>query len=134
MPASGQIGDSIGGSPAKLGTGVTVYKGALLTSNTAGWHVPAADTANFVFTGVAVEGSNGATTSNGGTVIRQVQRGRILLNFTGVAQTDVGRDAYVVDDNTVSRAAVTTNDVRVGIVDELGTASGTCWVSFNVEG
>jgi hypothetical protein len=106
-------------------TGTTIYEGSLvmLTSAT-GLALPGADTASCVFVGIATE-----------TVVSAAAGATINVKFgheelLGAAATLVGvHGAAVVisDSDTVTTAALGTNDVKVGdLIQAVSTTAG--WV------
>ena len=101
-----------------------VYAGTLITINTSGFAVKGADTASFVFAGVAADTVDNSAGAAGDKNIDCYTEGTFEFGFSGTAtQASVGADVYVVDDSTVAVAATTTNDVRVGKVVEFINAS-----------
>src|SRR5262249_25649469 len=102
----------------------TIYKGTLVALN-AGYAAPAADTSGLLVVGIAEEqvinaGADGAVSIN---VLRSVSA---LLATTGVVIGDVGKTAYVSDDQTVTDAPG--NAVIAGFIEEYVT-SATAWVA-----
>ena len=96
---------------------------------TTGLLAPGADAAGVVCVGVAYEEGNNVagavqydgTVSSGaaGAVSVRVQTaGLYQYHKTGAVQADVGKQAFMVDDNTVATAA-TTNSVKCGVVGAL---------------
>lgn len=100
-----------------------IYKGSLVCRNTSGYAVPAADTASFVFEGVAFEKVDNTGGANGAKSIRVRKRGIHYFAASGMAITDVGKAAFVVDDQTVGLAATTTNDIEVGDIADFVSAT-----------
>lgn len=101
-----------------------ILEGALVSVNAAGYLVNATDAANDVFIGVAdktVDNSAGAA----GALEMPVRIGGVIdVVFGGTATiADVNTPVYVVDNQTVNLAAVTTNDVLVGRIVEFVTAT-----------
>ena len=113
-----------------LAAGVRVFKGALVSvSATTGYAAPAADAAGMVCAGVAFEEGNniagatqydGTVTSGavGAVSVRVRPVGLYEYHKTGAVQADVGKQAFLVDDNTVATTA-TTNNVKCGVVAAL---------------
>ena len=109
----------------------TIYTGALVAINPAGFAVPAAATASFVVVGIATETKK---TGVGGADKIVVRCGMIAkLKHTAVAankiaRADVGNAAYVVDDESVgdNGGAV---DIIAGMVVAFD-ADGV-WVDLN---
>ena len=92
-----------------LAVGAHMFKGALVSvSSTTGYAAPGADATGTVCVGVAFEEGNNTT---GG-----VQYDGSISS--GAVQSDVGKVAYLLDDNTVSTAA-TANSVHCGVVGAL---------------
>ncbi len=114
-----------------LAAGAHVFKGALVCVSAAtGLLIPGADAPGAVFVGVAYEEGNNVaghvpplggipgTGAAGAVSIRVEKDGLYHYNKTGAVQSDVGKVAYLLDDNTVSTAA-TTNSVHCGVVGAL---------------
>jgi len=118
-----------------LAAGVHTFKGALVCVVSAtGLLVPGADVAGAVFVGVAYEDGNNVagyvpplggtpgTGAAGAVSIRVEKDGLYQFHKTGAVQSDVGKVAYLLDDNTVSTAA-TANSVHCGVVGALVDAN-----------
>ena len=113
-----------------LAAGVHVFKGALVcVVVTTGLLMPGADVAGVVCVGVAYEeGNNGAgavqydgsvSTGAAGAVSVRVQTvGLYQYHKTGAVQADVGKQAFLVDDNTVATVA-TADNIKCGVVGGL---------------
>lgn len=84
--------------------------------NASGYAVPAADTANFKVAGLALQEANNSAGANGAMRVRLQKNVRVPMKITGATQADVGKTAYLVDDETV--ALTTTNSVVAGKIDE----------------
>lgn len=97
-----------------------IYKGALVSVNSAGYVNPAA-AGDVRVVGVAYESSNNSAGSNGATSVRVARKGSVVLNATGMTQANVGAKAYVTDDNTVTTTA--TGSILVGVIDEVISAT-----------
>lgn len=103
---------------------VKLYAGTLLCYNTSGYVTNAADTASFVFAGVAADTVDNSGGSAGDKKIDAYTEGTFEVAFSGTAtQATVGQSVYAVDNQTVAVAATTTNDVLVGKVVEFISAS-----------
>ena len=114
-----------------LAAGAHIFKGALVcVSAASGLAVPGADAAGAVFVGVAYEEGNNVagyvpiggglagTGAAGAVSVRVEKDGLYQFHKTGAVQTDVGKVAFLLDDNTVSTAA-TANSVHCGVVGAL---------------
>ena len=90
----------------------TIYAGALAAQNADGKAVPASDAAGLVVLGRAETGANAGF----GVVIR---KGAYLYNNSegseALTAADIGKECFVVDDNTVGKVGGT-NKVKAGIV------------------
>lgn len=106
----------------KMAASTTLYKGTLVAINISGLAVAAADTANFVLGGVALEQKTNGSTA-GATEIKVARDGRFEFAIASTTQASVGQPCYMVDNNTVGLAATTTNDVRVGTITRLISAT-----------
>ena len=114
-----------------LAAGAHVFKGALVcVASATGFLVPGADVAGVVFVGVAYESGDNVsgyvppfggipgTGAAGAVSIRVEKDGLYQFHKTGAVQADVGKVAFILDDNTVSTVA-TTNSVHCGVVGAL---------------
>ncbi|MFH1091859.1 MAG: hypothetical protein V1742_09870 [Pseudomonadota bacterium] len=79
---------------------VKIYAGGMVCINAAGYAVPAADTVNFKLGGIALEQVDNSAGSPGDKTIRVRRVGVFELKALSIAQTDVGKQMYVVDDET----------------------------------
>lgn len=107
-------------------TATTIYKGAIVSVDDAGFAVPASDTAAHRVIGIAKETvlNPGASGVNW---VKVVSGRAFLIAAVSITQAMVGDVMFVVDDQTVDDAAGTTNDVPVGrLVEFISTTSG--WV------
>lgn len=108
---------------------VTIFKGALVCTNAAGYLVPAADTAGYKFAGIAYEKVDNTLSghSQGGKSCRAYTEGVFELVATDITQVMVGQLLYAVDDGVVDET--TTNSVCVGrLIQYVTTAKG--WVDI----
>lgn len=107
----------------KLGA-VKVYKGGAVMVNTGtGYAHPGADTASCVFVGIAQSDvDNSAGSAGAKSVVCEVPA---ICSFACASadQTWVGTKVYISDDQTVALAGTTSNDVLVGRVVELVSAT-----------
>ena len=114
------------------GAAQTIYKGSLTCNDTTGYAVPGADTASFIFLGVAREKKTIATTETDGTTnIRTERRGlhRFAFGAGNAAVTDVGTEVCITDDNTVDKAGTTTNDIKCGKIAIVESAT-VVWIDI----
>lgn len=101
------------------------YSGGLAAADANGYLVKAADLANYKVLGrLQASFDTTATGPDGvladGAIEREVESGIHLYKTTSDANAitvaDIGKFAYVVDDQTVARAAGTANSVKAGKV------------------
>lgn len=104
--------------------GVKLVEGSLISTNAAGYAVASSDTTAHDFVGVCDETIDNTNGTAGAVRVKVWTYGVIDLvaNFAAVA-ADVGTLVYVVDNQTVDKAAITTNDVLVGRIVEVVSAS-----------
>jgi hypothetical protein len=79
---------------------VKIYAGSLVCVNAAGYAVPAADTVNFKFVGIALEQVDNSAGQAGDKTIRVRRAGVFEFKASSIAQSDVGKQMYVVNDET----------------------------------
>lgn len=101
-----------------LKTGSVIPAGVMVAVDATGLAVNAADTAALKVMGVS---AHAADQTKGDTYV-VVERGVFVLANDGtIAQADVGGLATVLDNQTVSKAATTTNDIPAGYIEEVRT-------------
>lgn len=97
----------------------TIYKGAMVcTLSTDGYLYDGDDVANYTFAGIAKEGADTVGEDDGDTSIPVAKSGRFKLALDAAAsftQADKGSVVTIKDNQTVSKASQTTNDVQCGI-------------------
>lgn len=98
----------------KVAGSTTIYANSLVCLNTSGYAVPAADTANFKFLGVASENVDNGAGSDGDKNVRVWRKGVFELASSSMAITNIGDAVFVLDDQTVGTAAQATNEVACG--------------------
>lgn len=98
---------------------VKIPKGALVSINADGFATNATDSATEKFAGVAYETVDNSAGSAGDLAIRVVTTGTFVFVDGGGngAQTDVGAEFLVVDNQTVTDAA-TSNNLKCGVAVE----------------
>ena len=103
----------------------TIYEGALVSVNAAGYAVNASDAANDAFVGVCHVGADNSGGADGaGEKVQVWTDGVIDCVYAGTAtQANVGDLVYAVDNQTVDVVGDTTNDVLVGKIVEFVTAT-----------
>ena len=102
----------------------SIFEGALVAINAAGYAVNAGDDANAVIVGVADESVDNSGGAAGDKEIKVVRTGVFTFNTAySAAQTDVNNIAMASDNQTVDLAANTTNDIPVGRIVEVLSSS-----------
>jgi len=102
--------------------GVRIWKGALVCVDSSGYLVPASDTANLRFVGVAFESVDNASGADGAKRCRVIKRGTFVYNRSGAfSQSDLGTVVKALSDNEVAKT--TTNNITVGTVVELPSST-----------
>ncbi|HOK55617.1 MAG TPA: hypothetical protein PLU88_14530 [Armatimonadota bacterium] len=98
---------------------VKIPKGALVSINAAGYATNSSDTAGETFAGVAYETVDNSAGSAGDKEIRVETTGTfVFVDGAGNgAQTDVGVEFKIVDNQTVTDAS-TTNNIKAGVCVE----------------
>lgn len=103
-----------------------IYKGALVSINSAGYALPAGDNSGDVgVVGIALEQADNSSGSAGDISVK-VLSGIVIKSLAtaaDVGQTSVGVKATVSDDQTVDIAANTTNDVTAGMITKYVSSS-----------
>jgi len=108
----------------QVGADETIYKGALvMVILGTGYAVVGADTANGRFRGVATAQADNSSGLDGAIDVQLRYNKVETIACTGADITWMGYKVYIVDDNTVALAATTTNDVLVGEVVDVVSAT-----------
>lgn len=103
---------------------VKIYEGALVMVNAAGYAVPGADTTNCFFVGVADETVDNTSGADGAKVVKVRTNGVITVaSAASLTQANNMDTVYLADDQTVDLAANVTNDLIVGKIVEVVSAS-----------
>lgn len=115
----------------KVAAAKVIYAGALVCWNSTGYLVPYTDAAGLSIAGRAEAYADNSAGGDGDVEV-DVATGVFEWNASATLQADgqaaVGGMVYAKDDNTVGKASETTNDVPVGILEEID-ANGLYWVS-----
>ena len=105
---------------------VGVPKGVLVCVNTSGYATNGSDTASYLFAGVSYEQVDNSAGSAGDKEIRVEKTGEHTFVYNGgdAAQAVVGKECYIVDNQTVDDDALaTTNDIKCGVIAEVLSAT-----------
>lgn len=104
--------------------------GALVMINAAGYVANCTDTASTFFLGVAVEEvDNSAGAAGDKDILVDIGGAEVLVTHEdgGLAIANVGDSVVQELNNEVTSAGTGTNDIPVGVIIEVPTAT-TCWV------
>lgn len=109
----------------------TIYEGALVKINAAGFLAPCAAEVGAQFAGVAVETvANESPYAAGDQGCRVYKKGVFLLTGSGFSQATVGQPVYATDDNTITLTNAADKQ-RVGTIVE-HESSTKAWVQIDV--
>lgn len=115
----------------KVAAATTIYAGALVAVNATGHAVPAADAAGLTVMGRASCMVDNTAGADGDEVIEVLKA--VFKYKTDVAGAcdlaDVGQDVFVLDDNTVVKAAGAPAGIVAGKCDEIDD-DGDVWVAI----
>lgn len=104
-----------------LAAATDIPAGVMVATNASGLAVNASDTAGLIVWGRA---EHRAKTTDGDTEVI-VSRGAFWYANDGtIVQADVGTLCTVLDNQTVSKAATTANDIGAGYIEEVDSALG----------
>lgn len=101
---------------------VKIPKGVLVCINSSGYATNGADTANYLFAGVSYEQADNSAGTAGGMDIRVEKTGEHTFVYNGgnAAQSLMGREVYIVDNQTVDDDLLeVTNDIKCGVITEV---------------
>lgn len=108
----------------KMIASLKIFAGGLVSIVTASGNAQkAGDTSGTKFVGIADKTVDNSTGAAGAKKVRVWATGVVQLGCASADQTWVGQKVYAVDDQTVALAATTTNDILVGIVTEVVSAT-----------
>lgn len=127
------IARSMPGTPRNypVATGVRIYQGAFVCTNAAGYLVPASDATALDFAGIAFMGVDNTSGANGAALCDVRTDIDADAVKAGAAQSDVGKVACILDDQTVGLEADTTYGVRCGRITEV-TGSSSVRVALGI--
>lgn len=113
----------------KMKGSTTLYQGTIAMLNASGYLVTGADTASQIG-GFVVRETKTNSGADGATTILCDMFGIYWFAHTGLGVTDIMAQATISDNATVSNAATTTNDIKMGKILEIETIGGVAgaWV------
>lgn len=111
--------EAIGEKELKVKGSTQIFRGsgAMEVIGT-GYAIPAADTLNGRFSGVALFEADNSAGADGDIRVKLMEVGEFVFTLTGVTIADRGKKVYVVSDNEVCLTGQT-NDVVAGIVSDV---------------
>jgi len=109
----------------------TIYKGALvMVVKGTGYAVSGADTLNGIVLGIAYAQADNSSGSDGDINVKVIRLKKVELVLASVAAADVGKIAYISDDQTVVLTGQTNNVVVGRVAGVKGT--NTAWVNMEI--
>jgi len=112
----------------------TIFDGAIAATNAAGDLIPASDTAGITVQGRAAKQMVNATgAAKAPAHFARVETGVFGYSTSGgsaITKADIGKNCFILDDNTVVRTGGTANAIVAGTVDDVDS-DGTVWVKIN---
>lgn len=103
---------------------VKCFKGGIAAKNAAGYLLPATDTAGLVVVGIFEETVDNSAGAAGDKTAKYTTGVEVELENAG-GITQAIKQAYVLDDQTLTSAAVAANDIFVGPVTEFTNSKAT---------
>jgi len=112
-----------------VATGVKIFAGALVAASATGFATPGATATTLTYLGCAEAQADNTTGANGAISV-QVRRNKAFkfanLGADLVVQADLGKNCYIVDDQTVAKTSGGSTRSVAGKV--LGVESDGVWV------
>ena len=109
--------------------GALIYGGALTATDPTGYLVRGSDSAGLIFQGVSMDHYNNSSGQNGDLIAALLRRGLVKSAIAAVTIADIGKNVFIVDDNTVALTANVTNKIFCGIIAGI-IDSTTVWVDI----
>lgn len=116
-----------------VAAGVKIFAGGMVAFDAAGNARPAANSTTSRCMGIATNMVDNTTgTAGAQTVI--VRRSCFAFATTDVTVTDIGKDCWAVDDQTVTKTLPSTNPAKAGVIVsvEVAGAALIVWVDMSV--
>jgi len=119
---------------ALLAATTTVFNGSLVAANANGELRPAADVAAITVLGVAPQ----KMVNSGGAAAKVTPKAKLMAGIfkfkttggSAITAADIGKNCFVLDDQTVVKTGGTTNAIVAGVVDSMDP-DGDVWVKVN---
>lgn len=110
----------------------TIYKGAMVATNSSGYLVPASTATTLTVLGVAMENGNNASGSAGDIEcqvwVKGVWQMKNSADSDEITIAEIGDACYAVDDQTVAKTDGGTTRSVAGVIDDVD--SDGVWVQF----
>ena len=109
-----------------------IYAGALVAINAAGLAVPGSTSTTLRGAGSALQTVNNVGGADGAVRVRLDKRPACFANSAAaeaITLSDIGKDCFIVDDQTVAKTSATNTRSPAGVVDSVD-ANGV-WVRFD---
>ncbi len=136
--AAARITKTKGGTPRRqsylVADDAIIYAGGMVCLNATGYAVPASATAGLSdVVGIAVADVDNTNGGDGGTAVVVEYGIAFMLDAAGgISQADVGRDAFVTDDQTVNDAGGASGGIRAGkILEFVDETTNKVWVNVD---
>jgi len=114
-----------------VAAGEEIFAGSLVCTDAAGYAVPGADTAGYVFEGVATQQADNSSGADGDVSVVVRRRGRYRFDSaSALDQASMSGEVCVYDDQTVADDSDTTNSIACGRIDKI-ESSGECWITID---
>lgn len=117
--------------PVKAAT--KIYAGSLVCLDASGWAVPGAAATTLIAMGRAEADADNSSGADGDIKVR-IKRGRFRWanssSTDAIARTEIGKDVYIVDDQTVAKTNGSSSRSRAGKV--VGVDSQGVWVATGI--
>ena len=115
---------------AGVGAAQHIFQGSLVCAKGAdGYHYPGADTAGYIFAGIAREECDNSLGLDGALECKLYTKGRYLMVASGASQAWVMRRAYISDDQTVALSG--TNGIMCGFIARIESSTAV-WVEIAI--
>ena len=113
-----------------------VYAGAMVSADGSGYLQPATDASGQTFVGVSKKEADNTSGANGDVTCEGYLKGVFQMNASGMTQSDLVKEAFVVDDNTIGLgiAAQPTNVTGVTVHRTANSEGGTKSLSYTNTG
>jgi len=101
----------------------TIFKGAIVMGNASGFLAPAASLAGATMAGMAYEKADNSNGAAGDIDCKLLREGLFELAGSGFTQADIGKVVYATDDQTVSLTQAVGDEVAVGKIAQVVSAT-----------